>query len=111
MKTGKTNTANTSIIILLLVIVGFSYLYISYKREGFNGNRRGDYIQGGRTAKYGVGRWNDNRRDENGFGRAWVGTPMYPVSVNCNCPDNYNFIDNKCVNRNSPFDSIKPFCY
>jgi hypothetical protein len=36
---------------------------------------------------------------------------MYPVSVNCNCPDNYNFVDNKCVNRNSPFNSTKPFCY
>ena len=109
MKTGKTNTANTSIIILLLVIFGFSYLYVSYNYEGFNGNRGGDYIEGGRTFKNGVGRWNDNRRDENGFG--WVGTPMYPVSINCNCPDNYNFIDNKCVNRNSPFDSTKPFCY
>lgn len=107
MKTGKTN--NTSIIILLLFVLSFSYLYFSYKQEGFNGNRGGDYIEGGRTFKNGIGRWGDNRRDKNGFG--WVGTPMYPVSVNCNCPDNYNFIDNKCVNRNSPFDSIKPFCY
>jgi len=106
MKTGKTNTA---IIILLLIIFAFSYLYVSYKREGFNGSRGRDYIEGGRTAKYGVGRWNDNRRDQNGFG--WVGTSMYPVSVNCNCPDNYNFVDNKCVNRNSPFDAIEPFCY
>jgi len=36
---------------------------------------------------------------------------MYPVSINCNCPDNYNLIDTKCVNRNSPFNSINPDCY
>jgi hypothetical protein len=53
----------------------------------------------------GVGRWDSK------IYPPWEGTKMYPVSINCNCPDNYDFIDNNCVNRNYPNDISKPFCY
>ena len=53
----------------------------------------------------GVGRW-DSR-----IYSSWEGTNMYPVSINCNCPDNHDFIDNHCVNRNYPNAVSKPFCY
>ena len=67
------------------------------------GGRRGGRGRWGGSGRWG-GRWGS---DEGG----WIGRSIYPVSINCNCPDNYNFIDNQCVNRNSPFDVVEPFCY
>ena len=53
----------------------------------------------------GVGRWDSKIYPE------WIGTKMYPVSKNCNCPDNHNFVDNRCVSREYPFKVSQPFCY
>ena len=53
----------------------------------------------------GVGRWTSN------IYPSWEGTKMYPVSINCNCPDNHDFIDNNCVSREYPNTISKPFCY
>ena len=88
---------NRSIFISLLVLFGFVYLYVSYNYESFHG---GGGLHGGGSR--GSGRW--------GYGGDG-GASMYPVSVNCNCPDNYDFIDNNCVNRSYPFEVIQPFCY
>jgi hypothetical protein len=77
--------------IVVFVITVFYLTYMKGVKEGFTYN--------------GVGRWGQN------FYKPWKGQEMYPVSINCNCPDNYNLIDTKCVNRNSPFNSINPDCY
>lgn len=53
----------------------------------------------------GVGRWDSK------IYIPWTGTNMYPVSKNCNCPDNHDFVDNKCVNRDYPYKISQPFCY
>jgi hypothetical protein len=53
----------------------------------------------------GVGRWDSK------IYKPWIGSNIYPVSSNCNCPDNHIFIDNSCVNRDYPNKVSKPFCY
>lgn len=53
----------------------------------------------------GVGRWDSK------IYPPWTGTKMYPVSKNCNCPDNHDFVDNKCINRDYPYKISQPFCY
>ena len=53
----------------------------------------------------GVGRWDSK------IYKPWSGTTMYPVSSNCNCPDNHDFVDNKCVSRSYPYKVTQPFCY
>jgi hypothetical protein len=53
----------------------------------------------------GVARWDSK------IYKPWIGTKMYPVSKNCNCPDNYDFVDNKCINREYPYKVSQPFCY
>ena len=109
----------TPIFISIIVLIGFVYLYVSYNRESFRGYGGGHGGGGGgghdgghRGGGYnGVGRWGDGRWGWGGDGGGWIGTWMYPVSINCNCPDNYDFIDNNCVSRSYPFDVIQPFCY
>lgn len=53
----------------------------------------------------GVGRWDSK------IYAPWIGSKMYPVSSNCNCPDNHDFVDNSCVSREYPYKVSKPFCY
>ena len=67
-------------------------LIILRTAEGFNNYR-------------GVGRWDSK------IYKPWIGSNIYPVSSNCNCPDNHNFVDNSCVNRDYPNKVSKPFCY
>jgi hypothetical protein len=67
-------------------------LIILRTAEGFNNYR-------------GVGRWDSK------IYKPWIGSNIYPVSSNCNCPDNHIFIDNSCVNRDYPNKVSKPFCY
>ena len=57
------------------------------------------------TDYQGVGRWGSK------IYPAWTGIKMYPVSKNCNCPDNHDFVDNKCINRDYPNKISQPFCY
>ena len=53
----------------------------------------------------GVDRWGQN------YYKDWKGSEQYPVSINCNCPNNYKFVDTKCVNRSHPFNVVEPDCY
>lgn len=78
-------------LLLLLIILIFLMLRTA-SAEGF-------------SSYQGVGRWDSN------IYLPWEGTKMYPVSINCNCPDNHDFIDNNCVNRDYPNNITKPFCY
>jgi hypothetical protein len=77
-----------SLVILLTILV---YILLT-TAEGF-------------TTYRGVGRWDSK------IYPAWFGSKMYPVSKNCNCPDNHDFVDNKCVSRDYPFKASAPFCY
>ena len=100
----------TPVIVLVLILIGFVFLYVTYNSEGFfgGGHGGGGHHGGGEHhggGYRGVGRWGS------GTGGGWIGTYMYPVSINCNCPDNYDFIDNLCVSRSYPFDTVAPFCY
>jgi len=79
-----------SLVVILIVLVFLMLRTAS--AEGFSTYR-------------GVGRWDSN------IYPAWEGTKMYPVSINCNCPDNHDFVDNNCVNRDYPNTISKPFCY
>ena len=54
---------------------------------------------------YGVGRWDSK------IYASWQGTKMYPVSKNCTCSDNHDFVDNNCINRDYPYNASQPFCY
>jgi hypothetical protein len=76
---------------LLFLLVALVFIMLR-TAEGF-----GDYR--------GVARWDSK------IYPAWNGTKMYPVSKRCNCPDNHNFVDNKCVSRDYPFKASAPFCY
>jgi len=81
------------IITLVVVLIVLIFLMLrSASIEGF-------------SSYQGVGRWDSN------IYPPWEGTKMYPVSINCNCPDNHDFIDNNCVNRDYPNTVSKPFCY
>lgn len=80
-----------NIIALVILLIILSFLLIR-SAENFS-----DYK--------GVGRWDSNIYPK------WEGVKMYPVSKNCNCPDNHNFVDNKCVNRDYPNKVSSPFCY
>ena len=105
-----------SIFILLLVLLGFVYLSYNYDgAEPFHGSH-GSGGSGG-SGYHGSGRWGSGRWGGgggwggSGYGGGWIGSVMYPVSINCNCPDNYDFVDNNCVNRSYPFEVTQPFCY
>lgn len=107
-----------SIFISILILIGFSYLYVIFNYEGFHGGGGrgggGGREGGGRGdggSYRGSGRWDSNRWGYGGDAGGWVGSWMYPVSINCNCPDNYDFKDNFCINRSYPFDAVAPFCY
>ena len=77
---------------LILFLITFPFIiYIKGVKENF-------------TTYSGVNRWNNNIYSK------WKGGEIYPVNINCSCPDNYDLIDTKCVNRNYPFNSINLDC-
>jgi hypothetical protein len=93
MKNISFNSFNSLVGIFIIVFI-ISLFFINYIKG----------IQEGFVYK-GVGRWNQN------YYKSWKGSEQYPVSINCNCPDNYNLIDTKCVSREYPFRTIEPNCY
>lgn len=79
------------VFVIALIISIFFINYVKGVKEGFT--------------YQGVDRWGQN------YYKPWKGSEQYPVSINCNCPDNFNLIDTQCVNRDPPFNSIEPNCY
>ena len=99
---------NTSLYILLFLLVVFLFFLVRSTSESFYGGRHGGVYAHGS----GNGRWSGvNRWGGDGGGNGWVGSWIYPVSANCSCPDNYDFVDNLCISRDSPFEKIAPNCY
>ena len=84
---------STSLALFLTAFI-LTFIFISYIRG----------VKEDFTTYNGVNRWNNN------IYKKWKGEEVYPVNINCNCPDNYNLIDTKCVNRNYPFNSINLEC-
>ena len=80
------------VFLIVFILTVFFINYIKGVKENFEPYR-------------GVGRWGQN------YYKSWNGSEQYPVSVNCNCPNNYNFVDTKCVNRSYPFNVVEPDCY
>ena len=66
-----------TIFVLMLLLVSLVLIMLR-TAEGFDNYR-------------GVGRWDSK------IYAPWIGSKMYPVSSNCNCPDNHDFVDNSCV--------------
>ena len=93
MKKVSMESFNSGLIVFLIALI-LTIFFINYAK----GIKEGFTYQG-------VGRWNQN------YYKPWKGSEQYPVSINCNCPDNFNLIDTQCVNRNPPFNSIEPNCY
>jgi hypothetical protein len=87
-----------SISIILILLIFIVFLLVNTNTERFYNHKVLPENKWG-------SKWNGGGHVE------WLGSRIYPVSINCNCPDNYDFIDNLCVNRNSPFNSITPKCY
>ena len=102
---------NTSLYILLFLLVVFVFFLVRSTSESFYGGGHGGH--GGSYAHgSGNGRWSGvNRWGGDGGGDGWAGSWIYPVSANCSCPDNYDFVDNLCISRDSPFEKIAPNCY
>jgi len=90
---------------LFVMLVLFVFLLVNQNSERFY-NHGESHSNGGvnNEGKWGA-HWNGGDRVE------WIGSWIYPVSSSCRCPDNYDFIDTLCVNRNPPFESSKPKCY
>ena len=92
---------NCLFVILVLVV----FLLVNQSSERFY-NHGESHINGpvNNEGKWGA-HWNGGDRVE------WIGSWIYPVSSSCRCPDNYDFIDKLCVNRNPPFEASPPKCY
>jgi hypothetical protein len=108
---------NNNIYILLFFLVLFVFFLIKFGSSGyekFRGGFGGGAGHGGGHYAHGsgYGRWHGvNRWGGDGGGDGWYGSWIYPVSANCSCPDNYDFVDNLCVSRDYPFEKIAPNCY
>lgn len=94
MKDISFNSFNAGLIVFIIAFV-VSIFFITYMKG----------VKQGFANYEGVARWNQN------YYKSWKGSEQYPVSINCNCPDNYNLVDTKCVNREYPFNKLEPNCY